>query len=356
MTAGNPRLGFFTRVLDDAPPAERYRLALEQIRTAERLGFDTAWVAQHHFHEAEGGLPSPFVFLAHASARTTGIVLGTSIVTLPLEEPVRVAEDAAVLSLLSGGRFELGIGSGGTPSSFPPFGHDPKERGAIYARHLARLQQTLRGDEVTADGGALYPAAPGLLDTLWQATFSPEGATRIGAAGSGLMLSKSQPHTVGSGVTALADTQRLVIDAYTAALPEGVAPRTFASRGLVVVDDEADVAPLVRRGIERSLPSARALGIQVPEGASDEELRILFDLHVGTPQRIVEELAQDHVLTSATDIVFQSHPVDPPHAVLLRSLELIAAEVAPALGWSRGTAADGSDAESVDAIAEESHV
>lgn len=349
-----PRLGFFTRVLDDAPAAERYRLALEQIRTAERLGFDSAWVAQHHFHEHEGGLPSPFVFLAHAAAHTERIVLGTSIVTLPLEEPIRVAEDAAVLALLSGDRFELGVGSGGTPSSFPPFGHDPKERGAIYARHLAQLQSALRGDGLTADGGALYPAAPGLLDTIWQATFSAEGAARIGAAGSGLMLSKSQPHTAGSGVTALADTQRLVIDAYEAALPAGVASRTFASRGLVVVDDEADVAELVRRGIERSLPSARSLGIQVPDGASDEELRILFDLHVGTPEQIIDELSQDHVLTSSTDIVFQSHPVDPPHDVLLRSLELIATRVAPALGWSPA----GSDPRTsfAAAFAEESHV
>lgn len=351
MTAGNPRLGFFTRVLDDAPPAERYRLALEQIRTAERLGFDSAWVAQHHFHEDEGGLPSPLVFLAHAAAQTSDIVLGTSIVTLPLEEPLRVAEDAAVLSLLSGGRFELGVGSGGTPSSFPPFGHDPKERGAIYARHLTRLRSALRGDELTADGGRLHPPAPQLLDTLWQATFSPEGASRIGAAGSGLMLSKSQPHTAGSGVTALADTQRLVIDAYEAALPADVTPRTFVSRGLVVVDDAADAARLIRRGIERSLPSARALGISVPEGAGDEELRILFDLHVGTPEQIVDELSQDHVLTSATDIVFQTHPVDPPHDVLLRSLELIATRVAPALGWSRAGSAPFAPH-----LAEETHV
>ena len=51
------RLGFFTRVLDLADAAERYRLATEQIIHAERFGFDSAWVAQHHFHEDEGGLP-----------------------------------------------------------------------------------------------------------------------------------------------------------------------------------------------------------------------------------------------------------------------------------------------------------
>ena len=54
------RLAFFTRLLDAAPAAERYRLAAEQIAHAERLGFDAAWIAQHHFHEHEGGLPSPF--------------------------------------------------------------------------------------------------------------------------------------------------------------------------------------------------------------------------------------------------------------------------------------------------------
>ena len=54
-----PRLGFFTRLLEDAPAADRYRFALEQIEQAERSGFASAWVAQHHFGEHEGGLPSP---------------------------------------------------------------------------------------------------------------------------------------------------------------------------------------------------------------------------------------------------------------------------------------------------------
>jgi putative FMN-dependent luciferase-like monooxygenase len=273
------------------------------------------------------------VLLAHAAAQTSRIVLGTSIVTLPLEAPLRVAEDAAVLALLSGGRFELGVGSGGTPSSFPPFGHDPKERPVIFARHLAQLVAALRGDVLTSDGGRLYPAAPELLGTLWQATFSADGAGRIGAAGFGLMLSKTQPHTAGSGFAALADTQRVLVDAYRAALPDGVAPRVFGSRNLVVVDDAATADRLVERGIERSLAAAAALGVEVPAGAGRDELRALFDLHVGTPEQVVAELEQDHVLRGATDIVFQTHPVDPPHELLLRSLELIAHEVAPALGW-----------------------
>lgn len=112
------RLGFFTRLLDSAPAQQRYRLATEQIRHAERLGFDSAWIAQHHFHEHEGGLPSPLVFLAHVAAQTERIRLGTAIITLPMENALRVAEDAAVLDLLANGRLEVGFGSGGTPTSF----------------------------------------------------------------------------------------------------------------------------------------------------------------------------------------------------------------------------------------------
>src|ERR1700722_14180352 len=192
MAKERQRLGFFPRVLDETTPQERYRLALAQIRMAEEGGFDTAWVAQHHFHENEGGLPAPLVFLAHAAAQTSRIVLGTGIVTLPLEAPIRVAEDAAVLSLLSGARFELGIGSGGTPSSFRPYGHTPSDRPDIFARHCDHLAPALRGDPLTSDDGRLYPPAPQLLDTLWEATFSAAGAARIGSAGAGLMLSRPQ--------------------------------------------------------------------------------------------------------------------------------------------------------------------
>src|SRR5499426_3684214 len=144
MTATSPkRLGFFTRLLDHASPAERYRLATAQIVHAERCGFDSAWVAQHHFHEDEGGLPGPFVFLAQAAAQSSRIRLGTGIVTLPLELPIRVAEDAAVLDLMCGGRLELGVGGGGNLSSYAAFGLDSGERTTLLVRHLAMLRGAL---------------------------------------------------------------------------------------------------------------------------------------------------------------------------------------------------------------------
>src|ERR671918_329549 len=134
MTKTTPKkLGFFTRLLDETTAAERYRLAPEQIVHAERCGFDSAWIAQHHFHEDEGGLPAPFVFLSQVAAQTTRIRLGTGIVTLPLELPIRVAEDAAVLDLISGGRLDVGVGGGGNLSSYAAFGQDSAERARLLA-------------------------------------------------------------------------------------------------------------------------------------------------------------------------------------------------------------------------------
>jgi len=171
------RLGFFTRLLDQAGAAERYRLAAEQIVHAERHGFDSAWVAQHHFDETEGGLPAPLVFLATLAARTKRIRLGTGVITLPLEHPVRVAEDVAVLDALLDGRLEVGVGTGGTPSSFSAFGHDSARRGAIFADHLATLLNALKGEPIAGTANRLYPDARQLGERIWQATFSASADT-----------------------------------------------------------------------------------------------------------------------------------------------------------------------------------
>src|ERR1700679_1149922 len=207
------RLAFFTRLLDAAPAAERYRLAAEQIAHAERLGFDAAWVAQHYFHEQEGGLPSPFVFLGHLAARTSRIRLGTGIITLPLELPVRVAEDAIVLDLISGGRLDLGVGNGGNPTAFAGFGLDSERRNELFANNLVRLRSALNGERIPG-GDTLYPQQPDLVERIWQATFSVTGGARAGLAGDGLLLSRTQPRPNDNPRATLAELQEPIIDAY----------------------------------------------------------------------------------------------------------------------------------------------
>lgn len=328
-------LAFFTRLLDDAPAAERYRLATDQIRHAERFGIGRAWVAQHHFRAAEGGLPAPFVFLAHVAAATSEIRLGTGVITLPLEDPVRVAEDAVVADLLSGGRIDLGLGSGGTPSSFLPFGQDVATKAAVYGEKLAALQDALAGREI-GGGNTLYPDASAgavpLGDRVWQATFSPAGGARAGIHGDGLLLSRTQPRSAEAPGATLADLQDPIIDRYLEALPGGVAPRITASRTVFVADDRAQALRFTEAGLRRAAEGFRRAGQHIP-GDTLEDLIAATDTHVGTAEDVVASLAADRTLSRATEVAFQVHSVDAPHDHVLRSIELFATEVAPALGW-----------------------
>ena len=332
------RLGFFTRLLDQATAAERYRLAAEQIMRAEKAGLDSAWIAQHHFHEAEGGLPAPFAFLGFVAAQTSRIRLGTGIVTLPLENPVRVAEDAAVLDLMSDGRFELGVGTGGNPSAFAAFGLDSAERNEIFARNLDVVRSALAGRPL-AGGDTLYPSRPQLCGRIWQATFSVSGGTRAGKAGDGLLLSRTQPRSKDAPHATLAEIQHPIIDAYMAALPPGCEPRIMASRTIFAADDRGEAMRLAGIGLRRALPNFLAGGHLRP-GEALADMITAFDTHVGTPDDVIASLRSDSTLERVTDLVFQAHSVDPPHPYILRSIELVAEKVAPALGWTKTTAAD----------------
>ncbi|WP_018633687.1 putative FMN-dependent luciferase-like monooxygenase [Neomegalonema perideroedes] len=331
MSGPKKSIGFFTRLLDDATPAERYRLAAEQIATAERFGYRSAWVAQHHFHHAEGGLPAPLAFLAHVAAKTRRIRLATGVVTLPLENPLRVAEDAVVLDLLSGGRLELGIGTGGTPGSYAAFGLEHGRRAEIYDDALAKLRAALRGEDL-GGGNRLYPAAGDLDQRIWQATFSVAGGLRAGRAGDGLLLSRTQPRAKENPAASLAEIQLPIVEAYLKALPQGVAPRILASRSVFVADDRAEARRFAEIGLRRAAAQFAKSG-HILRGETLDDLILSLDTHVGTPEEVAESLRTDATLTHATEIAVQVHSIDPPPAQILRSIELFATEVAPAFGW-----------------------
>src|ERR1700680_336853 len=89
--------------------ADLYRDHLEEAVLAEELGFDCVWVSEHHF-SPDAWKPSPFTFVAAGAARTERVRIGTYVLLLPLHNPVRVAEDVAVLDNISRGRVDLGVG------------------------------------------------------------------------------------------------------------------------------------------------------------------------------------------------------------------------------------------------------
>lgn len=326
------RLGFFSRLLDDAPDGERFRLGAEQVRHAEALGYHSFWLAQHHFDRDEGGMPSPFVFLGYVAALTSRIRLGTGIVTLPMEAPLRVAEDAVVADLLSGGRLEVGFGSGGTPSAFAAFGTSFEDRAEVYARNLAVVREAWAG-KALAGGKYLAPVAPDLRARSWQATFSVRGGEAAGRDGDGVLLSRTQPRPKDQVGAPLHDLQLPIVEAYHAALPQGIAPRILASRSVFVADSRAEARAFADVGLRKIAEKFKAAGHIVPGDGLDDLIKA-FDTHVGTVDDVIESLAADRTLDHATDVAVQVHSVDPPHECILRSLELFIHDVAPALGWA----------------------
>ena len=177
---------------------------MELFVAAEELGFDSAWVAQHHFDAASGRLPSPFTFLAAVAERTRRIHLGTAVVTLPLEDPVRVAEDAAVLDALSGGRVELGVGSGADPAVFTAFGKDLGRRREDNSAGVAALAAAFAGEPVGGTDFRLLPEAPGLGGAPLAGRVQPggravRGCGRLPAAAEPGHLRQRGAHRRGAG-------------------------------------------------------------------------------------------------------------------------------------------------------------
>ncbi len=133
-------------------PFERlYADSIAQIVWAEDLGFDSVWLTEHHFRE-DGYTPSPLIIAGAIAARTKKIRIGTNLLLLPLYNPVRLAEDAAAVSLLAGGRFDLGVGGGFVEKEFETFGRKLKHRPSALEEGIEILRRAWTGEPFNFNG------------------------------------------------------------------------------------------------------------------------------------------------------------------------------------------------------------
>jgi alkanesulfonate monooxygenase SsuD/methylene tetrahydromethanopterin reductase-like flavin-dependent oxidoreductase (luciferase family) len=125
-----------------------YAETLDQIAWAENHGFNDVWLSEHHFIE-DGYLPSILPVAAAIAARTKRIRIASGVLLMPFHNPVRLAEDIAVVDVLSGGRLELGVGVGFKHEEFEGFGVPFNERGARTNQSLEIIRRLLAGENVT---------------------------------------------------------------------------------------------------------------------------------------------------------------------------------------------------------------
>ena len=168
----------------------RYEQMMEEVRLMDRLGYWSVWFAEHHF-DGYALIPDALMACAAAARETQSILLGAGVVVLPFHHPVRVAEQAAMVDCLSGGRLLLGIGRGYQPHEFTGFGQSLDESQERYDQALGVLVPALndcgfsfdsggiwRGEQVTA-----WPKPVQCPIPMWGAAISEASFLRFGKLG-----------------------------------------------------------------------------------------------------------------------------------------------------------------------------
>jgi alkanesulfonate monooxygenase SsuD/methylene tetrahydromethanopterin reductase-like flavin-dependent oxidoreductase (luciferase family) len=148
------RFGFFDQMPCAGSSSERQRFMdlMAQIELGDGVGFDTVWLGELHFSRAFSILADPLMVLAAAAQRTTRIRLGTAVTLLPLHNPVKIAEQAAITDILSNGRLEFGVGRGTAPIHYDGYGISQEESRARFEEALDFIVPAWTQERFSFDG------------------------------------------------------------------------------------------------------------------------------------------------------------------------------------------------------------
>ena len=326
------KLGFLTiGLFDAADPGPGHRSTLEIIELGEQLGFDSAWVRHRHL---QYGISSPVAVLAAASQRTSRIELGTAVIPLGWENPLRLAEDLATVDILSGGRLNPGLSVG------PPMHYD-RVKSALYPdtaevedfsyERVSRLLGFVRGEVATEFDGTegfevfsnrVQPHSPGLGRRMWYGGASLRSAEWAGQHGMNFLTSSVVRAEESED---FAEIQLSHIRKFRAHHPDGDQARV--SQGLVVIP--TDSATAEQRAKYTDYVAKRTPRTTQPQGPA----RMLFarDL-VGTSEQIAEQLYAHVAFREIHEVAF-ALPFTFEHDDYVQILTDIATKLGPALGW-----------------------
>ena len=311
-----------------------YKDALEEVLRGEALGFDSIWMEEHH-SVANHYWPSPLPVLAGFATRTSRVTLGTDILVAPFYHPVRLAEDVALLDIMSGGRVVLGVAIGYKPDEFALYGAELAKRGARFEEQLAILKG-LWTEETFSFTGRYYEIE-GRLEP--KPITKPHPPIWIGGWGE---------LTLGRAAT-LADNW---IPGPTAELPrllkgkrQFLANRAAAgltapitewplTRDVIVADTDKEARELADRHIMVAYRKEYAGGWKHPfinaSIATDLDTVKQDRFLIGSPDQVVQDLRPYVEQYGMTHLICRLFFPGMPHRHIMRELELIAREVRPA--------------------------
>lgn len=311
-----------------------YKDALEEVTRAEELGFDSVWMEEHH-SVTNHYWPSPLPVLAGFATRTSRMRLGTDILVAPFYHPVRLAEDAAMLDVMSGGRFVLGIAIGYKPDEFALYGAQLEKRGARFEEQLA-IMKALWTQESVSFKGAHYQVE-GRLEP--KPLTRPHPPVWIGGWGE-LTLRRAAtladnwvPGPTADLARLLAGKQQFLANRRAAGRTEPVTEWPL-TRDVIIADTDREARELAEKHIMISYRKEYAGGWRHPfidaSIATDLDGLMKNRFLIGGPEQVIRALRPFVTEYGMTHLICRVFFPGMPHRHIMRELELLAREVRPA--------------------------
>jgi alkanesulfonate monooxygenase SsuD/methylene tetrahydromethanopterin reductase-like flavin-dependent oxidoreductase (luciferase family) len=317
-----------------------------EIEAADRLGYDTAWVAEHHFSNQYGIMPDVFTYLGYLAARTSRIRLGTAVVTVPLYDPIRVVENMAFVDLLSNGRMVLGLGSGYRPYEFDGFGRDFDGRRDVQEEAIALILELLHTRRVKHKGAYFKSTIDGDYEIFPVSVQQPHPPLFM-AAGTDRSMAYAARHGFGLMLSTLPSAETLArqIGFYRKHLKEAPAPlnrnpafgKVDIARWVYVADTDAQAKAETEDGIVKHIAhfmsgaTSGYLGNVSEKNRVDtldyDDLSATTLLH-GSPETVTKKLKHLEATTGMSSLLVH-YPPYYGHDRTLRSLRLFAEKVMP---------------------------
>jgi len=311
-----------------------YKEALEEVVRGEDLGFDSIWMEEHH-SVVNHYWPSPITVLAGFATRTSRVLLGTDILVAPFYHPVRLAEDAAMLDIMSDGRLIVGAAIGYKPDEFALYGAPLEKRGARFEEQLAIMQALWTGERVDFRG--TYYTVEGRLEP--KPVTRPHPPVWIGGWGditlrrAATLADNWVPGPTADLARLLAGKQQFLANRRAAGRTEPVTEWPL-TRDVIIAETDREARELAEKHIMISYRKEYAGGWRHPfidaSIATDLDALMKNRFLIGGPDQVIRALKPFVAEYGTTHLICRVFFPGMPHRHIMRELELIAKEVRPA--------------------------